>query len=1171
MSSIASNSVNNNVCDFDYTRSHGSNSYRKCLPYSANRNAKHISYLNILLVLIITSILVTCIESLESVGDHPIPVGKVFRLKFRLDSDYRLKYLNVSLAGNATLVPDWIYLKRDTNELIAVPFEKGVYFIEVNVKYYGKQSYSDIFAFNVVDSSVSSTANQVIPENRCVIRLKQSFDGISDVWRIISSLMPHNLVTNQNSKTYDDWLLKFTISRNPNKEYLITYDIDSCDINSYDEEHDSNDKIHIKLKKLGYELDVVRISRRHLPDGQLYSELSDSSSLYNDNQVYDKINSHNRRYVNPTPILAPSWATLTTSTILSEGEDSTPDPVSRVLIPSMTSPTVSLSSASLLIPSIDPLENQILGKHDERHNKYKTRLIYTTPVLAPERPTIVDSDLLTPILVTPTPTFHTISVDSATIPIAPSPSVIAEVTVSQIEVTTEKEKPTTSPPEIPSTSATLPNKTPYINKRIRKLDITSGKYWKYTIPAETFVDFEDGDTRKLKLTFLTSTSDSTQEQPSSEFWIQFDHENQYLYALPTDEDIGKHLFKLVAVDSSGAHVSETLEVHVRQHMKTRAFTHIFTLSSVVWDPFQFAATIDATSSLLKRVATRVFDDNDIKSIAVQKIAKNERDNSWTISWTNDTLQSHPCPRETIQSLYTRLHDSHKKYDDSAEPSRLLRQTIGPEFSVQRVNLNFITKSACGSYEMPDNDEKKPKENPVFRNRIGKLGPFKLGQAFKYRIPEDTVFSSGRQVGTRDLILNIEAIEPAEIPEFIYFDSEEQELFGLAINHKWIGSYELKLVAEDNINGGSAYDIFSIDIVDEITDPSKQYTFEVLINLMAPQGRDTLNAKEKVDIVNRISSGMFSDGDSNAVHVLSIKTYQYDGLSPAISDDNYLGEEPEPDSPNKEHNHHSRHKHRERNTRDTNTLYYFEYKWTNSTIHEKDDKCPKDLISENVLKRIFQRDYDSLKAHKEVFEPNFDLINVEFQPLGVCTNFMNTKTLGARPVPITSPPSTMWTPTQQPTPREDEDLDNVIDIEDSNEFLLTTIIPPVAILIALIFAAIVGCCFHRANKRRKSIEISSRLPTDSALNEREAFLQKGRIPIIFEFEQQQHQQLPQQPQQYNMTPVIMPPSQQTSQHIPPQQMTPLRQLSSSTTGTKHTYQPLPQSGSQMRRQPPPYYK
>ena len=494
----------------------------------------------------------------------------------------------------------------------------------------------------------------------------------------------------------------------------------------------------------------------------------------------------------------------------------------------------------------------------------------------------------------------------------------------------------------------------------------------------------------------------------------------------------------------------------------------------------------------------------------------------------------------ILSLYSKLHETNKVYEDqTAEPSRLLRQNISPEFRVQRVQLNFIAKSACGSYEIPDIDEKKPRENPIFRNRIGKLGPFKLGEAFRYKIPEDTVFSPARQVGTRELSLTLRSIEPPEMPDFIYFDSDDQEIMGLTLSKERVNSYELNLIAEDTISGGTANDIFSIDIIDETIDQSKRPAFEMVINLLGPPGRDDLTVREKVDIVQRISSGMFSDGDSSAVHILSIERFQFDGLSSGGSDDsNYLDSEPENNSEDNRQRRNHRHKHQDsapkhRHSRDVNAQHYFEFKWTNRTI-VGNDNCPKDLINENIYKRVFERDYDSLKVLKEIFEPNYDLINVEFEPLGVCKQLMSSKLMGPRPIPVTTPPPSVITPTKPPI-REDEEIETN-DIDESNEFLLTTIIPPVAILIALIFAAIVGCCFHRANKRRKSVEISGRLPGDSGLNEREAFLQKGRIPIIFEFEQQQQQQQnvsQQQPQQF--TPVIMPPSQQTPQHIPQQQV------------------------------------
>ncbi len=1031
-------------------------------------------------------------------------------------------------------------------------------------------------------------ANQMA-EYRCIIRIKQTFQKVADVWRVISFITPANMITTQmNSQTHSDWLQKFSISRNSNGEFSISYDIERCDANNLSEDHYSDDGIRSRIKELGLESDIVQITRKHVDENEVFNDMIASTQLHTDSDL-GKRNYHYRRNaanaINPTPILVPDWMTLTTSTIIPSTDDSQPsehDPLSRILIPSMTSPTIVMISTS--IPNADPIENSILSGHEHRHHrfqggKYHTPFIYTTPVLGSERPTIIEGheDLFTPIPVTQTPSLRTSQLVSDTLVIAPSPSIVPVITTSQIEVTTEDEKTTTSPVEMPEKAITpfpMPNKTPYINKRIRKLELIAGKYWKYTIPSDTFVDFEDGDTRKLKLTFLMSSSTSTQEQPPTNYWIQFDHENQYLYALTTEDDVGKHYFNLVAVDSSGAHVTETLEVHVRQHKNTRAFTHMFTLSNVSWDPFQFACLIEATSSLLKRVTTRIFGDSNILTVAVQKITLNEKDSTWyenhfvltlfhvftdlfilsnfrTISWTNDTLPTHPCPRDMIQDLYAKLHDPDKIFDDSsAEPSRLLRQTLSPEFRVHRVQLNFITKSACGSYEIPDIDDKtKTKEVPVFRNRIGKLGPFRVGEAFKFKIPEDTVFSPSRQVGTRELALSLRAIEPPQMPDLIYFDSEEQEIYGLALSSEQVKSYELNLIAEDTISGGTANDIFTIEIIDEIRDQSKQHLFEIFINLLGPPGRDELTIRDKVDIVHHISSGILRDGDASAVAILSIKKFQYDGLAQGFTDDsNYLDSEPiennELDGNRQRRNH--RHQHHEtapkhRHARDSNAQYYYEYKWTNRTIvgHEK---CPKELILNNIYNRIFERDYDSLKVLKEIFEPNYDLINVEFQPMGVCKDQLTPKVMGPRPIPVTSPPSTVLIPTQ-PTSKEDEDADNAIDIDESNEFLLTTIIPPVAILIALIFAAIVGCCFHRANKRRKSVEISTRLPGDPSLNEREAFLQKGRIPIIFEFEQQQQQQQqhvsPQQQQQYNLiTPVIMPPSQQQQQqqqHNPPQQV------------------------------------
>ena len=75
-----------------------------------------------------------------------------------------------------------------------------------------------------------------------------------------------------------------------------------------------------------------------------------------------------------------------------------------------------------------------------------------------------------------------------------------------------------------------------IRERIPKLRLTSGVYFSYVIPEDTFTDFEKGNTRNLKLSFAPIDKHAENVAPADLF-IQFDHENQIITALPTEVDI----------------------------------------------------------------------------------------------------------------------------------------------------------------------------------------------------------------------------------------------------------------------------------------------------------------------------------------------------------------------------------------------------------------------------------------------------------------------------------------------------------------------------------------------------------------------------------------------------------------------------------------------------------
>ncbi|KAH8020325.1 hypothetical protein HPB51_000642 [Rhipicephalus microplus] len=127
-----------------------------------------------------------------------------------------------------------------------------------------------------------------------------------------------------------------------------------------------------------------------------------------------------------------------------------------------------------------------------------------------------------------------------------------------VEPTSRPPEPSLSPPLQPTVTRKPGNSRPMLNKRLQKLIVTAGKVWSYQIPKDVFLDAEDGDTRNLKLMFVTSAG--TAIEPRS--WIQFDPEKQTLSALPLDDNIGKYTFILEAMDAEGDTVQDMVEINV---------------------------------------------------------------------------------------------------------------------------------------------------------------------------------------------------------------------------------------------------------------------------------------------------------------------------------------------------------------------------------------------------------------------------------------------------------------------------------------------------------------------------------------------------------------------------------------------------------------------------------
>ena len=481
----------------------------------------------------------------------------------------------------------------------------------------------------------------------------------------------HSELYQQNGDNLDklkQWLAHFSVTPSgivPSDSWKVFYEVEKCSsfhvdsggyISSSDDSRtlpstknqnpiyldQDSEKLLSRLSMLKIESELVKVS----PSPATFNHLADSHSLNHPSssivpEIHQRIHRRRNAYVDDPDIY--STPTLSNEVYLSTSViDMNQDFVlSRTLIPSMVSPTYDGPITNTATTPIFAISKNHRGGDFNHQPTYPH--LYSTPVLMPDYSSLaiksieqIDQILVTPVL----PKIESTSYGSSMFPdspIVPSSSIItienesnnqeenkkiregelaagagaatfiiATSTTSIVSTSTaipSSTKKATSETTLSTTSTHRPNHRPFVNRRIAKLSITAGKYWQYPIPDNTFMDKEDGNTQNLRLAFFKDS-----ELPPIDYWIQFDHENQYLYALPTEENIGKYRFNLVAIDSNGAEVSETIEIYVRQPRESLTFTHHFVMANISWDSNLYVERIQAVSTLLQRMAIQVFEE-----------------------------------------------------------------------------------------------------------------------------------------------------------------------------------------------------------------------------------------------------------------------------------------------------------------------------------------------------------------------------------------------------------------------------------------------------------------------------------------------------------------------------------------------------------------------------------
>ena len=161
-----------------------------------------------------------------------------------------------------------------------------------------------------------------------------------------------------------------------------------------------------------------------------------------------------------------------------------------------------------------------------------------------------------------------------------------ESSTPSTSTTTTTETTTTTTTPLPTSTASAieeeTNSAPIIRNRVQLQRVTSGLFFKITIPEDTFYDKEDGT--DLKLVLL----DRNFEPIEVNSWIQFDEENRVIYGLALEDTVSQWHFNLRATDSKGESVAESIDISVQQHKGLRTANNEITLDIKLLTKYKFS-------------------------------------------------------------------------------------------------------------------------------------------------------------------------------------------------------------------------------------------------------------------------------------------------------------------------------------------------------------------------------------------------------------------------------------------------------------------------------------------------------------------------------------------------------------------------------------------------------
>ena len=222
------------------------------------------------------------------------------------------------------------------------------------------------------------------------------------------------------------------------------------------------------------------------------------------------------------------------------------------------------------------------------------------------------------------------------------------------------------------------------------LPVSAGIIFTYTIPRNSFIDREDGDTRMLLLTLKP-----IMQTISTGCWYMFNSTTQLLMGLPYanllgNRDFAIYPFELTATDSCGLQGKDNLSINVRR-FDQRCFEINIVFQTLKSYDCEFVPTLGFTYLLYQYYGFQNIDN--IRVVRYEKLVSSGNRFRITLTFTNSVFPCSQCTRQRLLNLTSRILNS-----TTFEINPNFNTFISPEFTA--ISITVLAFLDCGVFTLP---------------------------------------------------------------------------------------------------------------------------------------------------------------------------------------------------------------------------------------------------------------------------------------------------------------------------------------------------------------------------------------------------------------------------------------------------------------------------------------